>query len=538
VSQAADDDRDFADETDVVVIGAGHNGLVAACYLAMAGLAVTVCEASPNVGGMTASAALIPEAPNHLLNPCAVDLTFLRATQIESDLNLAASGFRHVEVDPPIVHLHDSGASLAIWRDPARTADELRFFSPADAQAYLRLARTLDTMFAIGFPLMDSNPQRPSLGALGRTAKAAVGRYRDLPDLVSFARSSTAQLIDERFTHPVVRDALAAVAATLTPPNVDGGALPLMFLGFLHRVGASRPIGGMQAFPEALASSARAHGARVYCGAEVDEILVETGAAVGVRLKNGRTINAHTAVLASCDPRMALHRLLAGGTGSKRVDARVAQLPAHAQGGAWFKVDVALSGQLTLSRHQAQRRDGLDLRIPAGVIGSFDDSITNWKDSEAGRFPTRPIMYTAIPTAVDPSQAPAGQDCLYLWASPVPAHPAEPWPSTATDSANTVVRRASDFYDNISDLEIGRWVETPDDAEQRLRATGGSMMHVDLSVGHLGPLRPALGLGGYRTPIDRLYLGAAGSHPGGGVSGLPGRLAAKEILRGAGHASR
>lgn len=518
-------------ETDVVVIGAGHNGLTAACYLAKAGLRVTVCEASPRIGGMTAAPAIIPNAPDHLINTCAVDLTFMRATDIEAELELPHFGFQHIYVDPPMVHLNDSGASLAIWRDPAKTADEIRLFSPGDARAYLRLAQTLDTLSSIALPLMQVNPLRPSLRALLQAARSAAVGYRDLVDIGSFASSSTAQFIDDRFTHPVVRDALAATASTVTPPKARGSALPLMFLGFLHRVGASRPVGGMQALPDALAAAARSMAAQIHCAAPVEEILVEGGRAVGVRLHDGRRIAARVAVLAACDPRAALKTMLPGGTGSARMDERVARLPAHADGGAWFKVDLALSGQSSLRRHQAERRDDLDLRIPAAVIGSFDDAVHNWADSVAGRFPSRPIMYSVLPTAVDPSQAPDGQDSLYLWASPVPANPSRPWPSLAQSGAQSIVARASEFYDDLDELELGRWTETPEDAAQRLRATEGSMMYVDLTATRMGPFRPALGLGGYRTPVDHLYLGAAGSHPGGGVSGLPGRLAAHAILR-------
>jgi phytoene dehydrogenase-like protein len=519
-------------ETDVVVIGAGHNGLTAACYLAKAGLRVTVCEAAPRIGGMTASPAIIPGAPDHLINTCAVDLTFMRATDIEAELDLPRFGFRHIYVDPPMVHLNDSGASLAIWRDPARTAEEIKHYSPADARAYLRFAQTLDTIASIALPLMKVNPHRPSPRALLQAARSLALGYRDLRDIKAFVTAPTVQFIEDRFTHPVIRDALAATASTVTPPTARGSALPLMFLGFLHRVGASRPVGGMQALPDALAAAAQSMGAQIQCSAPVEEILVEGGRAVGVRLHDGRQIAARVAVLASCDPRAALQTMLPGGTGNARIDKRVARLPAHADGGAWFKVDLALCGQASLRHHQAERHDDLDLRIPAAVIGSFDDAVENWADSVAGRFPARPVLYAVLPAAVDPSQAPAGQDSLYLWASPVPARPNLSWPALAESGAKAIVARASEFYDDLGELEIGRWTETPEDASHRLRTTAGSMMYVDLTATRMGPLRPAVGLGGYRTPVDGLYLGAAGSHPGGGVSGLPGRTAAHAILRG------
>lgn len=516
---------------DVVVIGAGHNGLIAACYLARAGLRVVVVEASATVGGMTASLAPFAGAPRHLVNPCAVDLTFIRATGIVADLQLARFGFRDVEVDPPLLYLADDGASLALWRDPARTAGELRSFSRRDGEAFLELSRTLDALLNVALPFMNTNPCRPGPQALARTAAAAVRRSRELGRVVSFATSTVLELVSERFEHPIIRDALAAISATVTPPADEAGTMPLMFLAFLHRFGASRPIGGMQALPDALAAALRSAGGSVHCGAEVTEIVVSNQRAVGVRLHDGTLITARKAVLAACDPRVALARLLKDGTGDHQVDVRVAQLPAHARGGAWFKVDLALSGQLRLPRHEALRQDQLDLRRPAGVIGTAADAQQNWADAAAGHFPTRPLMYAVIPTAMDPTQAPTGQDTLYLWASPVPARPTAPWDTAAPSGADTLVARAAEFYDGIKDFEIGRWVESPVDAERRLRVAGGSLLHVDISPFRMGSRRPARGLGGYRTPVEGLYLGAAGSHPGGGVWGLPGRLAVREILR-------
>jgi phytoene dehydrogenase-like protein len=518
-------------EVDVVVIGAGHNGLVAACYMARAGLQVMVLEASPTVGGMTGTLSVIPEAPGHKINTGAVDVVFLRATRIPTELELERFGFQQIEVDPPLAYLADDGASLAFWRNPARTAEEIRSFSPSDAEAFLRLSRTLDAALDVALPVMGTNPRRPEGRALARLVKAAGRHWGALKDLSSLFVSSTSEFVDERFRHPIVRDALIATASTVTPPLEDGGAIPLLFLAFLHRVGASRLVGGMQALPDALTRALEAMGGSIQCGTEVEEILVSNGRAAGVRVHGGKEIRARQAVLAACDPRMALARLLPDGTGNAAVDARVRHLPAHARGGAWFKVDLALSGGLRLGRHQARRRDGVDLKLPACVIGTADDAITNWADSATGHFPSRPLMYTVVPTAVDPTQAPPDQDTLYLWACPVPARPAEPWTSLSDHAAKVVVDRASEFYDGLGELEIGRSVESPPDAERRLRVPGGCLMHVDLTTFRVGPLRPAIGLSGYRTPVDGLYLGAAGSHPGGGVFGLPGRLAAKEILR-------
>jgi len=517
---------------DVIVIGAGHNGLTAACYLARAGLDVTVVEAADRVGGMTATEATVPGAPEHLMNVGALDATFIHATDVVADLGLADFGYREVWLDPIWMYLHDEDdLSLAFWRDPRRTAAEIERFSRDDARAYLDLARTLDALISLGGPLLTAHPTRPGRTALTGLAKAVVQHRREVRDVVTLLMGSCVETIAERFRHPVVRGALGSLCSAFGPVLADGSSIVLLALGWYLRYGVSRPIGGTQAFPDALASALEKSGGTIRCGSPVEQVLVSGGRATGVRLAGGEQVQAGTAVLATCDPRTALLSLLPTGSLEPKLEARAARIPTLAANLATVRVDVALSGRLSLDRFERRRGDGIDLRLPGLYMGTLENAISAETAAASGRLPEVTNLYAAIPTGPDPSQAPEDQDTLWLYAHPMPLHPQQPWETLRTEAGDHAVARAARFIDGIGEFEIGRAVDSPPDMARRFRVSGGSLWHVDLSLFRLGPMRPARGLSGYRTPVDGFYLGSGGSHPTPGMSGLPGRLAGDEILR-------
>jgi phytoene dehydrogenase-like protein len=517
---------------DVVVIGAGHNGLTAACYLARSGLDVTVLEAGERVGGMTSTMPTVAGAPHHLMNVGALDATFIHGTDIVTDLGLKDFGYREVWLDPIWAYLHDEDdLSLLFWRDPRRTADEIERFSRADAAAYLDLTRTLDALISLGSPLLAAHPTRPGRKALTATARAGLKHRKDVGAVVSLLASSCAEVIDERFRHPIVRGALGSLCSAFGPILADGTSVVLLALGWYLRYGVNRPIGGTQAFPDALQSALEKLGGSVQCGAPVAEVLVTNGGASGVLLDSGETIMARHAVLATCDPRTALLSLLPTGTLEPTMEARASRIPTLASNLATLRVDVAASGRLTLGRFERRRGDGVDLRLPGVYMGTLENAIAAETAAAAGRLPEVTNLYAAIPTGPDPSQAPDGQDTLWLYAHPMPLHPTEPWESLRDKASAHAVARAAQFIDGIDEFEIGRTADSPVDMARRFRVSGGSLWHVDLSVFRLGPLRPARRLAGYRTPVGGYYLGSGGSHPTPGMSGMPGRLASDQIRR-------
>jgi phytoene dehydrogenase-like protein len=212
------------------------------------------------------------------------------------------------------------------------------------------------------------------------------------------------------------------------------------------------------------------------------------------------------------------------------VAERIRHAPGNATGVGTLTVSVALRGRLELPLHQAARPDGLDLRQPTIFAGSFEQILAAGAQAARGEIPDHTPLCLAIFTALDPSQAPDGQDVAQLY-GPAPVSPHGGWAGSRDQAANGLVSAVARFAPALESLELGRYVETSEDLAARTGATNGCIYHVDHLPTRLGPLRPAVGAGGYRTPLAGLYLGSAGCHPGGGVSGLPGKLCAQTVLR-------
>jgi phytoene dehydrogenase-like protein len=515
---------------DVIVVGAGHNGLVSACYLARAGLDVEVVEANEEIGGCTTTGPLVAGAPDHLLNHCAADIITMRSSTVVGDLDLARHGFRQVDIDPSYVMLSPDGSSLAFWRDPTRTAEEIRRFSVRDARAFLELIELGERVMDVALPMMATSPTRPDPAALRQSVAAAVRRPKELLQAAGLVRQSAAEAITARFEQPIVQAMVAVITNFGAPVTGPGTAVNMLMLSLITRFGMGRPVGGMGSLPGALARSLLESGGRIRTGSPVAQVIVHDGQVRGVLLDDGREIRART-VLAATEPHRALGRLLAPGMLSERQSARVEAIPAGNDGCTHFKVEMALSGRLTLSRHERWRGDGLDLRRPSAMVGSLEEICRAIEDAKHDRVPDPLPFIGMLPTAADPSQAPAGQDTLSLWSGWAPHNPEGGWAAAKDSFARDFVDHAGHYYEGIEALEIGRAVETPEEISERTGVRDGNVYHVDVSLGRLGPLRPARGFGGYRTPVPGYYITGAGTHPGPSVSGIPGQQAARTVLR-------
>jgi phytoene dehydrogenase-like protein len=517
------------EQVDVVIVGAGHNGMSAAGYLSRAGKSVIVVERLGKVGGMTSSGYLIPEAPQHMVTPCAVELLFVRGTGLIEELELVKYGLKTIDPDPSYVYLHPDGASIAVFRDAKRTADDIARLSRADGKAYLEFIKLLDGLMDIGFPMMMAEPGRPGLGDIGKIISGAVRNIKLKNELTILAAGTADQIACERFEHPATIALLTGVAAGAGPIDDDGNAAAYMIMSVMHRLGTGKPIGSLQAFADALAASITASGARILLDAPVAEIIIDDGAARGIRLEDGRIIRAK-AVIATADPRTTMAMTTPDAV-DRRLMKRIEHAPANRSNAAPMLANIAMSKPLRLKRHRDLRHDDADIDQAVGLIGTPEEVRNSFATARCGDIPARHAVSVTPMSNIDASQAPPGQSVAYVYLPAIAVDAREGWsPALKDKTMASVIAHMSEFYEGF-DSEIGRFVEVPRDREKRLNVTNGCVTHIDFGSLRTGTNRPATGFGGPKPAVPGLYIGGAGAHPGGGISGLPGKIAAKRVLR-------
>jgi phytoene dehydrogenase-like protein len=292
----------------------------------------------------------------------------------------------------------------------------------------------------------------------------------------------------------------------------------------------SRYIGGTGAITDALEKCVAHYGGEVRCSAVVDQILIRQGAAAGVRLSTGEEILA-SSVISAANIKTTLQSMLPEGTLDGATAARVAHIPTSGTHASSFKLDLALDGQIDLTGYQQQRKDRVDVRKPAIVYTTFEEHVAAWHACARGEMPDPLPMITLIPTAADPTQAPAGNDTIWSWTGIAPANPRAEWKDVGEDVADREIRRAARVLPGIDGHEIARRHMTPPDFAERFRVPDGNVYHVDPTALRFGPLRPAIGMSGYRSPLPGLFLSGGSMHPSAGICGVPGRQAARTTLR-------
>jgi phytoene dehydrogenase-like protein len=523
---------------DAVVLGGGHNGLVCAAYLAGAGLDVVVLERRDRVGG----AAVTEEVHRGFrFSACSYVVSLLRP-RIISDLDLPRHGFELLPLDGTLTPLPD-GDYLMRWHDAADTRLELERHSRADAERYERfslemhhLSLAVRELLALE-PPQDLSWRRQNLRALVGLARALEPHRDRVPKLAKLMTMSSADFLERWFETPALLGTLSAsgIIGTFLGPRSPGSAYVMLhhYMGEID--GQLRawglPRGGMGSVSDAIAGAARARGATVRTGAGVREILVERGAARGVVLDDGEELRARV-VVSGVDPKRTFESLVAAEHLDDDFRRAVARYRIR---GSSAKVNLALDGLPALRSLEPLRRRGEAIEpYLAGAISispDVDYLERAYDDAKYGRWSRRPYMDIVIPTLVDRSLAPPGKHVMSIFVQYAPYHLAEgSWPDRRDAFADTVIETLAEHAPNLPDLVLHRQVLTPWDLEHEYGLTQGNIFHGELSLEQLFHLRPVPEWGAYRTPIRGLYLCGSGTHPGGGVMGAPGQLAAARVL--------
>ena len=509
---------------DAIIIGGGHNGLVAAAYLARAGRKTLVLERRPLVGG----AAVTEEVfPGFKFSVFSYVVSLLRP-EIIRELDLPRHGLQILPLESTVTPL-DNGDYLAGWADPDETREELRRHSPKDADAAAIFGHLMHHMAMAVKPIIGMIPPDPtSLSFRDLKGLFALGKH--FHALHKLMTMSSADYLDEWFEFDALKATKSAsgIIGTFLGPRSPGSAYVLLhhYMGEID--GAFRAWGfqkgGTGAISESIASAAKSFGAEIRTDAAVAEVIVMNGRATGVALTSGEEIAANL-VVSGLDPRLTFTRLVdPKGLPEDLVDG----IRRYKFRGSSGKVNLALSG---LPNFTCMPGHGPHLRGAISVSPSLDYLERAYDDAKYGEFSEHPYMDCVIPSMIDPGMAPPGKHVMSIFVQYAPFNLNGGWNDAKREAfGDAVVRTLARYAPNLPSLILHRQVLTPDDIERMTGLSEGNIFQGELALQQLFFLRPVPQWAKYRTPIEGYWQCGAGTHPGGGIMGASGRLAALEIL--------
>ena len=517
---------------DAIVIGAGHNGLTAAAYLARAGRAVLVLERRHVVGGAAVTEEIVP---GFKFSVCSYVISLLRP-EIIRELDLAAHGLEILPLDGTFTPM--LGGDY-LWRvnDHARTFREVARHSRRDAEVYDEYGRAMVEMARFAKAILSMTPPDPfsmrladlrALGGLAQRFRAL--RPHDRANQLQLLTMSAVDFLEQWFETDVLKATMSAsgIIGTFQGVRSPGTAYVLLhhYMGEIDGAfrswGLSR--GGTGAVSEAIASAARAAGAEIRVSAPVGRILEKSGTVMGVVLENGDEIRAPL-VLSSVDPRLTFLKML---DESALPSDFVVDIKRYKFRGSSAKVNLALDG---LPDFVAKPGAGPHLRGAVSISPSVDYMERAFDDAKYGHYSRRPYIDIVIPSLTDSSLAPPGQHVMSCFVQYAPYHLKDAaWPDVRESFGDTVIDTISEHAPNLKDRILHRQVLTPYDIEREFGLSEGNIFQGELTLEQLFFLRPAPGWAGYRTPVRGLYLAGSATHPGGGIMAAPGRNAALRAL--------
>ena len=510
-------------DAEVIVVGAGHNGLICAAYLARAGVDTLLLEARADVGGCASTVTDLDAR----FNICNCDHTMIRGMPVADELDLASHGLRYVEPEIGTVHrFHDGSAPWVFLNDLDAHLEALHGAYPNQVAGYRQYAQDALPVAELALEMARTKPSTTRmLGTVARRRAAGAAR------LLKWSRMSMTDVMSQYFDDWHVTMPAVSSGPTVwgVPPTAPGTGLAAAIYATRHLVKTGRPVGGSGALTDATRASFEAAGGRVRCGSTVDRLLVHDGAVAGVRLSDGGTLTADR-VVAACDPqRVFVDWIHTVPSGAKRLVDRYRAQPVHE--GYESKVDAVLMGLPTY--RDAALIDalvpGADTLAPTTVVAPSPDELARAHEQRAhGEVAVRPTLLVNIPSVLDPDMQPhADQHVLSLEVLFTPYSLTGGWPDSGEPE------RWLGIVDELLEpgtLQVDRWrAMTPDRYESEFR------MHRGHTPSYAGPpLRAFIGRDRettrYRTPIDGLYLSGAATFPGAGVFGASGRNSADAVI--------
>jgi phytoene dehydrogenase-like protein len=520
---------------DAIVVGAGHNGLTAAAYLARAGLRVCVLERRHLVGGACVTEELWP---GRRVSRASYVVSMLQP-KVVADLELGRFGYEPIPLDPPFATFAADGTPMLFHNDPAAMRASIARVSPHDADAMPGFEALLERAADVLRPLMLKPP--PAVGShrpadlleLAREAGRARGlSRREVSDLYRVLTMSVGDLLDEWFENDALKGSYAStgVVGVWAGPRTPGTAYNLLHheLGELNGVSGAwgHVKGGMGAISEAIAASARAAGAEIRTQAPVASIDVADGRTTGVTLASGETLHAPV-VLSGAHPRTTMLDLV----GAQHLPDEVAEdMRRFRSRGGSVKVNWILSEPPRFERLSAAENAAL-LHTSLAIAPSIDQLERAWQDATRGIPAAEPYIEVEVPTSLDPSLTDDGTTVMTMFTQYGP-HDEAGWPDGAREAyAQRCLAILAEHAPNVTGAVLEHEVLAPPDLERIFGLQGGSIFQGEQGLDQMAFMRPAALLARYATPVDGLYLCGAGTHPGGGVMAASGHNAAQRVLR-------